>query len=409
MDHLPDRIRNVGVEPDPKSDMRRRYSGDLQWDESNYDRWIVGNADLLCELLRNAGMIDAQSELRVLAASEKAGLHGQVAGVDVILAEVDDDDGSLRRLVLVEDKLLRNSKKREVLAQVLEYGDKIQQKARKHQLSGLGLREKLPKDRQGWFDENTKAIDDCCRTGNFLYVICCDGHDDALIRRIEKLFDPDDPLATHHVCLVELAVYQSDDGKHSVLVPCIAGRWIEAKRTHSIVVKVALGSDGRPAEVSTEKDHDPVVKSGRSYLRTTNEEEYFQLNWKKHGADSIKSCKEVLGLIEKAKIPGVRLGHDESGRPTVMIESTVVGDVLALRVRTGSAALSDGTLTGAWREAPEGRAGRDSFREALLAIPGAHAYGAQDRKVSVPITSFPKHMDGLIRALKDLAKALDAR
>jgi hypothetical protein len=81
----------------------------------------VENAELLAGSLRQAQVIAEDATLKVLGT--------QVDNIDVVRAEVaQGGKNDIRRLVLLEDKLLSNPQaRRHVLAQILDYARTVQE------------------------------------------------------------------------------------------------------------------------------------------------------------------------------------------------------------------------------------------------------------------------------------------
>src|SRR5262245_50914131 len=83
----------------------------LRLGEKDYDRLFVNGREVLEDLLQESRDIAPDSRLKLLSELGK-----QISRIDLLLAEVGPND-EFRRLVLVEDKLLKNNQsRREVLA-----------------------------------------------------------------------------------------------------------------------------------------------------------------------------------------------------------------------------------------------------------------------------------------------------
>ncbi len=211
------------------------------WSETDWDRIIVENTDLLASALRTAGAIAANSELRLLGT--------QIDNIDVVLAEVsrDPDHSEVRRLVLVEDKLLRNSEaRRSVLGQIVDYSRVAQD-----DWPSANLAEKFgstPADRQ-WVQARDEQFRQIARTGDFLLIIMGDGIDDGMARLARRFAGHDNPLTLAELALVSMPLYQLDD--QYLLVPHVVSAVLGAKRelTVRVVVQDHLGRPV-PADVA---------------------------------------------------------------------------------------------------------------------------------------------------------------
>ena len=205
------------------------------WSEADWDRIITAHADLLAAALRSAGVIAENSELRFLGR--------QVDNIDLVFAEVSVGEGprELRRLVLVEDKLVRNSEaKRTVLAQILEYSRVAQE-----DWPSANLVEKFspqPSDR-GWVEEHLADLKHLSRTGDFLLVIIGDGIDDRLAHLAKRFARHDDPLTLAELVLVSMPLYRLDEAY--VLVPHVVSAVQRNEREMTIRV-VVQDHVGRP-------------------------------------------------------------------------------------------------------------------------------------------------------------------
>lgn len=203
MEHLPEtlpildpRLRSAEAPP-----WHRVKAGHAGLVEADWDRVIVEQATVLADALSAANVIGADAKLRFLGQ--------QIDSVDVLMAEVDGDDlASFRRLVLVEDKLLKNTDaKRKVLAQIVEYSERARAAWR---FEELRANPKLAS--QGdWLDRNRTGVEHSLRQGDFLLVIAGDGIDENLQRLVRRFAAQHDPLNLSELCLVSMAVYARGD------------------------------------------------------------------------------------------------------------------------------------------------------------------------------------------------------
>jgi hypothetical protein len=123
MDVLPSFIEILDAAARPFEPRRRlRRVEPCGRSEADWDRILTENVDLLADALREAEMIAEDSALMFLGA--------QVDNIDLVFAEVRNDNRELRRLVLLEDKLLKNPEaRRQVLAQILDYARVVQEQS----------------------------------------------------------------------------------------------------------------------------------------------------------------------------------------------------------------------------------------------------------------------------------------
>jgi hypothetical protein len=139
---------------------------------------------------------------------------GALDNIDVVFAEVArSPQQELRRLVLLEDKLMKNPEaKRAVLTQILEYANTVQEKWR-----GANLREKLRAHAE-WVTANYDELRWSCERGDFLLVIAGDGIDERMEKLARRFAGRQDPLNLMELALVSMAVYSLDDSEF-LLVP----------------------------------------------------------------------------------------------------------------------------------------------------------------------------------------------
>src|SRR5882724_9814732 len=159
MRSLPDKIVVLDGSQTVTRSYERQSLDSPKMRERDYDQLVIKHSDVLADLLRAAEMIAADSTLRVLGS--------QVEGIDVLLAEVrEGSDHEFRRLVLVENKLLRNpDARRQVLAQALEYAAKIQ-----HELTVEELIDALDEGHEQWAKDNRTEIENSLRAGDVLLL-----------------------------------------------------------------------------------------------------------------------------------------------------------------------------------------------------------------------------------------------
>lgn len=240
MDVLPTYIEVLGPTGRPY-EPRRRLSrlAAAGRSESDWDRIIIENVDLLADALREAELLAADSTLLYLGS--------QIDNIDVVLAEVSADEArDLRRLVLVEDKLLRNPEAtRQVLAQILDYAQHAQE-----DWPRTNFTEKFPGHEQ-WASENLDELRRTCRRGDFLLVIAGDGIADGLVKLARRFAGKDDPLSLTELALVSMALYSN--GADLLLVPHVVSAVERSERelTLRVVVQDVAGRESA-ADVSLE-------------------------------------------------------------------------------------------------------------------------------------------------------------
>jgi hypothetical protein len=238
MDVLPPFIEVIGATGErcsPRKTLQRVDSPEA-WQEKDWDRIIIENVELLAACLREAGVLSDDATLKVLGA--------QVDNIDIVLAEVGiaaEDD--LRRLVLVEDKLLSNPQaKRHVLAQILDYARVVQD-----DWPTANLLDKLSDDTQ-WVSANHEGIKRASRNADLLLLVVGDGIDEGMERLARRFAKNNDPFSLSELALVSMPLYAMDD--QYFLVPHVvsAVRCSAKEMTIRVVVQDIAGREV-PAEV----------------------------------------------------------------------------------------------------------------------------------------------------------------
>jgi hypothetical protein len=352
--------------------------------ERDYDELIVRHVDVLAEVLRDAELIDTDSKLK--------NLGRQVARIDVLFAEVDADD-AFRRLVIVEDKLLRNpGARRTVLAQIFEYTDTLQQ------LTMDQLREKLSADNSEWFDENSDEIARTLRAGDFLLVICGDQIHQRVAWLAERFAKEANPLSQLDLCLVAFAFYEGP-AEALLLVPALLGTVVKAQRELTIRVSVA---DRRGDDVPFAA----TLESGQ-VKAAGNEAQFFGKQWAKFTPQDIAAGKAVIAALEHSAIPGLTKKLMDSGRAIFGLDGTRFGSIKVLQLASSQAALRDTPEKNrvVMRDAAGAQAWRE-YQEALRKVPGANEGGKLQGRVYVPVKQAEGRIQLILDAIRRLAQAL---
>ncbi|WP_434043931.1 MULTISPECIES: hypothetical protein [Sorangium] len=256
MDVLPTFIEvlDAAARPfEPRRRLRRVEPGGRS--EAEWDRILTENVDVLADALREAEVIAEDSTLMHLG--------GQVDNIDLVLAEVSTDPNrELRRLVLVEDKLLRNPEaRRQVLAQILDYSRTVQE-----EWPRASLAEKLREHAQ-WVKDNEEELRQLCRRGDFLLIIAGDGIDDGLMKLARRFAGKDDPLSLTELALVSMAMYSL--GAEYLLVPHVVSvvQRSERELTVRVIVQDVHGREV-PADVARDvRDEAEQASRGRHPVR----------------------------------------------------------------------------------------------------------------------------------------------
>ena len=240
--------------------------------EADWDVIISDNLSVLADALREAEVISEDSTLRLLGSQQ----YGkQVDQVDLLLAEVEGHDanydsdqdpagwGELRRLVILEDKLMRNPEARkQVLAQVFDYSQTAEEKWEPDYLS-----EVLPHCKD-WIEKNAQQLVHTVRSSDYLLIIAGDGIDPRLQLLAERFAGQDDPLNLTELCLVSMSMYVDPTTNESLLLPHVVSSVTRSEREVTVRVRVE-GSNGGllPCAVTLEQEQAGNMPGSRSLQR----------------------------------------------------------------------------------------------------------------------------------------------
>ncbi len=212
----------------------RKTFSEAGWNEAALDRLMEQQADLIADLLIENDVMDEGERLRYLGR--------QFRHVDVLFAQVDEEDEPIR-LVLVEDKLLNNPEaKRSVIGQVVEYAAKFQDDVRSDE-----LKQRFP-EHQGWLEQNADLLDRQISRGDFLVIICGDSiHSNVadIVTRLGRRADRY-PLSGMELCLIAMDLYERENQR--ILVPHVIG--IVARAERQLEIRVVSG-DGVPIRAAS--------------------------------------------------------------------------------------------------------------------------------------------------------------
>jgi hypothetical protein len=362
----------------PASDLRRRLL------EKDYDALIVQSRDVIAELLRDDELIAQDSKLKYLGR--------QIANLDVLFAETGPDE-EFRRLVIVEDKLLRNPEaRRTVLAQILDYAHKLQ-----YDLTADQLIDALDDQLQEWAADNRDEIESSLRIGDCLLLIFGDEIHARVATLAERFAKQANPLSRCEVALVAMNLYS--DGARHLLIPTIFGAAARFERDLTIQVRVVDAQD-RPVPALTR-----VMEDEAREHEGASEEEFFRVVWGKFSAEDIAACKRVLQRLEACGIPGLRRATRRDGRPVIIITDTRWGDVTVLWVARTVPVIRDSLeLNSRLKNDAEAVRIWTSFRRALVEAGGTMQ---RNGRVYVPVAQLTEGRCGkLIASTRSLAAAL---
>jgi len=148
------------VDLNSQTRLQRKSFSEAGLNESHLDKLVIDQRELLADVLIENDLIDEGAHLLYIGRK----FHD----IDILFAEVDEEDEPLR-LVLVEDKLLKNPEaKRSVIGQIVEYAARFQGSVRARDLAA-----RYPEHRP-WVERNAELLDRQVELGDFLLVVCGD-------------------------------------------------------------------------------------------------------------------------------------------------------------------------------------------------------------------------------------------
>jgi hypothetical protein len=387
---LPDKIVVLDGAHNVLRSYTRQPAEKLEMNERDYDGLISKQVAVFGDMLRAANMIQSDSTLRLLGT--------QVEAIDVLFAEVATGDAEdFRRLIIVENKLLKNPEaRRQVLAQALEYASRIQ-----HELTADDLMDALDSTHEQWARANRAEIDDSLRAGDVLVVICGDEIHPRLERLLDGISRRNDLLSGYELCLVSLAIYRG--GSEELFVPNVVGLVSRAERGPVIRVTVE-NTEGHalPATVTLSVGAD-------NETRARDTAEFFAGWTKRFGGDAREACEAVLDSLSQAGIAELWQSTTLGGRPTVHMTGKRLSRMKILQVSNLGAYIHD-TITKSvrdrWAKDPAVSNALKRFRSALASIPAAvNGLHGHDH-IYIPVRDLRRHQETLNEAVRELVRSL---
>ncbi len=315
MNALPDEIAVVDDSLNTVRQLRRMPAmhGYL---ESDFDRLIATNVSLISSALRNAGVLEEDSELRLIAQTT------QVANIDVLLAEV--AGAEIQRLVLVETKLFKNPEsRRTALAQILEYARTLQ-----YDIGIDAILEATDPATRAWLADRADDLERIKTQGEFLLVIGGDRIQPRLVDIAKPMLDRgENALTRAELALVSLAIYEGEGTR--LLVPNVVGAVTGAQRDLCISVTVKTDT-GAPvpakAQVDVAATHH-VARAVPSRSKSTWDRETFLADVARVVATEPEeqswepALRELLTFVEQMPGLSVRWGTGRGGSFGVVVET----------------------------------------------------------------------------------------
>lgn len=290
---------------------------------------------------------------------------------------------------LIETKLYKNPDKRQVLAQVLDYGAALWSKPPSAELLLEALREDAAKRHksdpverlatfletdEGSTIEQLASIAEALSEGRFTAIVLMDRLDERLRDLIRFL----NGSSRFQVLAVELDYYRHEGSE--IVSPRIFGAEVR-----------------RPANsAGSRRCSDPDA-----WLET----------WKRdYGEGAIEAWRTFLDSALANEIPAISLGHLPSCIPYLYLAESPVGSIRLFRLAKKAPELRDELFVHKklFEANPEATVIRDRFRTAIeKMVPGA--YRASDsNRVFVPIEAACHVRDSVIQVIAEFAESLNS-
>ena len=389
MTALPSQI----VDLNSRTPFRRKTFSEVGLNEKALDTLVVEHSTLIADLLIENDIMEEAGRLLYLGR--------QFRHVDVLFAEVDEEDEPIR-LVLVEDKLLKDpGAKRKVIGQVIEYAAKFQDEVR-----AGDLKESFPKH-QEWLDQNAELLDRQIEQGDFLLIICGDSiHSNVadIVTRLGRRADRY-PLSGMELCLIAMDLFERENER--LLIPHVTG--LVARATRQLEIRI-VDVNGERLRAQAHAAQVPGVGAGSGGRKIIRGEDYFfrEVWAKKFGEGAVEDWQWFIDQVKEADIAGLQIQKTSIGRPTLRLRSARLDTVLSvLRARTGAAGIRDLCGIRTWERSDIAVKARDEFRASLRRIPGATEMPGGNT-VAIPIDKARTDAPMVIAALQQLGRALDS-
>lgn len=351
--------------------------------EHDYDNIFVKYQDLVADALREAAVIEASSELIHL---------GKIFSIDMLFAEVDKEDQTFRRFVIVEDKLFRNPEAhREVLSQIFEYATKLRKASKDDLYRGVS------QEHHGWLDDNESLIEQALQNADFLLIICGDRIRPRLIEYVEHFKSQLGPLSSIDIALLSLAIFSN--GSRHILVPYVVAL-VTSERDITIKV-VVQDKNGEPlsATIDIQKDETKIKRRGERI----EYEELIAAIRRNGGDEAVQTAKTLFEYAENLGAEVKLRGASAS----VRLKDQYTGKYSTLFVVTGDAKFYIG-----WLERWESNAGVShevaaNYEKKLTEILGkSPRVESTTGKAAIPLTKVGKHLEEVLDAIRVAIQAL---
>lgn len=292
---------------------------------------------------------------------------------------------------IVETKRNKNADRRQVLAQVLDYGaalwdaeldfqtvlEALQRDAQRRNAQDPleSLAAFLGTDK----DAATAHLENVCTAlaeGHFTAIVLMDQLDE----RIRVLIRFMNEKSEFRIRAIEFDFYTQGDTK--LVYPRLFG-----------------GGDRKP-----------VGKAARNRRGVVDPEVFLLEYAKTFGQETVDAWRIIEKEVENSAIPGIGIGHRPKGNPFIFLSNTSIGDVRLFILVDGSAEVRDYLHfnADAFTAHPAAREAREFFRKKLVndKVSGARVDGTVGR-IYTPVISFAHGIQAIMVAVREFAKVLE--
>ena len=326
-------------------EMHHKSAEEIGAKEKDFDELIVHHPELLGRLLSAEGVTKPGSKLEVLANHLRLYTEEQSAGViDVLMAE--HVEGVIQRLVIVENKLLKNPEsRRTVLAQVMEYllilcqgrsaADLIDSIHNARATDKAILKERPP-GAEVDLEQSEEDIQDILDRGEVLLVIVGDDIQPRA-ERLARAFDAHAaPNLNFQLALVSLRIFDSTNNR--LVAPNLIGTVMTAERSLQITVTVQDDRNNK-REATTVASYEETKEHQTKRASDTWTLDEARDQWvEKHGP---ASWDALLAFTDAAEQAGFSRRQTGNSLPTLSIAASRLGPIKLFNAQFPQGGIAD--------------------------------------------------------------------
>lgn len=298
--------------------------------EANYQTLVEHSIGAIESSLKASGLIAEDSQLFFVAREFRC--------IDVLLAEMGPgrhEGLEVRRLVLVETKLFRNSdSKRRVLAQLLEYADTLQHEVRSEEVC------KAARGRSFNSEETRDELARVLASGDFLLLVCGDRLQSSLVRLMKPFLDRlRHATSRFDMGLLSLAMYRGEGRSPELyLVPNVVGLIERSERQLELNVDVRVMS-----EAGIELRAESATRGSVNTTAEPDEDHFFRsLSERLTDEEREPTIGSIHDVLTRARTDGFEViwGRTKKGGSLYFMLKSSVSDARLFTIYSSGSALT---------------------------------------------------------------------